>query len=65
MATRMGRLPRSTITNIGMNWQDVIVGVVAIVVVAVIARKVWRFFACRDTSRCSSCSKECSLRNKK
>ncbi|MBE6203628.1 MAG: FeoB-associated Cys-rich membrane protein [Rikenellaceae bacterium] len=47
-----------------MNWQDVIVGVVAIVVVAVIARRVWRFFACRDTSKCSSCSKECSLRKK-
>lgn len=64
MATRVGRLPYSAIANIGMNWQDVIVGVVAIVVVAVIARRVWRFFACRDTSKCSSCSKECSLRKK-
>ena len=65
MAACMGRLPCSAIANIGMNWQDVIVGVVAIVVVAVIARKMWHFFVCRDTSKCSSCSKECSLRKKR
>ncbi len=64
MAARIGGLPHSNVIHIVMNWQDVIVGVVAIVVVAVIARKMWRFFVCRDTSKCSSCSKECGMRRK-
>ncbi|MBR2429340.1 MAG: hypothetical protein IKB15_05105 [Alistipes sp.] len=47
-----------------MTWQDIIVAVVALVVAVVIAMKVWRLFSCRDTSQCSSCTKECPLRKK-
>lgn len=46
-----------------MNWQDIIVWIVALVVAIVVARKIWRFFACRDASKCSSCSKECRRRH--
>ena len=45
-----------------MDWQSIVVAVIAVVVVAVIIRKAWRLFTCRDTSRCSSCTKECSHR---
>lgn len=45
-----------------MDWQSVVVGIVAVVVVAVIIRKAWRLFSCRDESKCSGCDKDCSLR---
>lgn len=57
-------LPHNDVTRVVMTWQDIIVAVVALVVAVVIAMKVWRLFSCRDTSQCSSCTKECPLRRK-
>ena len=45
-----------------MNWQNIIVAIVAVIVAVVVVIKVWRFFACRDKSSCSSCNKECRHR---
>ena len=49
-----------------MTWQDLCVGVIAIIVTLVVVRRIWRFFICGDTSSsCEGCSKECSHRKKK
>ncbi|MBR5866211.1 MAG: hypothetical protein IKY89_08070 [Alistipes sp.] len=45
-----------------MDWQSVVVAIVAVIVVVIIIRKTWRLIFCRDTSRCSCCDKECSHR---
>ena len=45
-----------------MDWQSIVVAIIAVVVVAVIIRKAWRLFTCHDTSRCSGCTKECNHR---
>ena len=45
-----------------MDWQSIVVAIIAVVVVAVIIRKAWRLFTCHDTSRCTGCTKECSHR---
>ena len=46
-----------------MNWQEIVVWAIAVVVAIVVARKIWRFFACRDSAKCSSCDKECRHRH--
>ena len=44
-----------------MGWQEIIVGIVAVVVAIAVAHRVWRFFKC-GASQCDGCSKECSHR---
>ena len=43
-----------------MEWQSIVVAIVAVVVAAVIVRKTWHMFFCHNTSHCSGCNKECS-----
>lgn len=62
MAIGVDRLSHNAIIDVVMDWQSVIVAIVAVVVAAVIVRKTWRMFTCHDTSRCSGCNKECSHR---
>ena len=45
-----------------MDWQSIVVAVIAVVVVAVIIRKTWRLFTCRNASACTGCTKECDHR---
>ena len=46
-----------------MNWQDLAVAVIAVVVIIALIVRIWRFFTCHETSKWSSCEKECKLRN--
>lgn len=48
-----------------MDWQSVVVGIIAVVVVVVIIRKAWRLFSCRDESKCMGCNKECSMKEER
>lgn len=45
-----------------MDWQSMVVAVVAVVVTVIIARKTWHMFTCHNTSRCSGCNKDCGHR---
>ena len=48
-----------------VDWQSVVVAVVAIVVGILVVRRVWRFFLCGDSCSCSECGKECKHRRVK
>ncbi|MBO5820101.1 MAG: hypothetical protein J6R02_00745 [Alistipes sp.] len=46
-----------------MTWQDWSVAIIAVVVAAILARRIWRFFICGDTtSSCNGCTKQCHHR---
>ncbi|MBO5698285.1 MAG: hypothetical protein IJZ50_01245 [Alistipes sp.] len=47
-----------------MNWQDIVVAIICVAVILAALHRIWRFFRCRDKSRCSSCSKECGMRRR-
>ena len=46
------------------NWQDIVVGGVAIVVGVIVVRRIWRFFVCGDSCSCQECGKECAHRKR-
>lgn len=66
MVCCMDSLPYNVVAmTVIINWQELAVAIIAIVVGVAVVRRVWRFFVCGDSCSCEDCGKECSHRKSK